>query len=355
MRKALRRLTALVSQERGYENRKAKQVRHTLLAPPSRQDILNGFRLILGREPEDETVINAHLAAPNLAEFRQALLLSHEFQDKYMALQPDPCGHPTLSVGRETLVFIHLQKTGGTSLQAMLACNFQAERRCPVREDKLHLLSVAELGHYDFFSGHFDRSSIRYIPRNRIRTVALFREPRARLISFYRFVRSHPVGDEFAANPLIRLAHELSAEEFFEQPQVRALSSVYNHYLIALGGSYSWFDHHRASLSRQDYAQALKEAKLRVRALTALGITERYERSVRLIFKALNLQQPPLIEALHVTDDLPKQDDRFHGVDPVAMSPRLSSTLEELTHYDNDIYRFAVREFERRYAEAHVE
>jgi hypothetical protein len=350
MRNVLYRLNGLVTQMRGYGHAKSQQVKKTLSERPSRADVLHGFRLILGREPEDETVINAHMLAPSVAEFRQALLLSDEFQGKYHAMQPDTSGHPSLRMGRETLVFIHLQKTGGTSLQAMLGLQFQAERRCPIREDKLHLLSVAELGRYDFFAGHFDRSSIRCIPRNEIRTVALFREPSARLVSFYRFLRSHPTGDEFAADELIRLANELTAEEFFERPEVRTFSSVYNHYLIALGGSYSWFDHNRVSLSKADFTQALKEAKRQIRALTALGVTERFEQSVELIFKSLNMPQPPSIETLHVTDNLRKQDARFHSVDRVAMTPRLRAALEELTRYDDEIYEFAVYEFERRYA-----
>jgi hypothetical protein len=101
----------------------------------------------------------------------------------------------------------------------MLERQFPADRRCPVLEGKLHLLSIAELAQYDFFAGHFDRSSLRFIPRDNIKTVALFREPRARLISFHRFLRSHLVGDEFAGDHFIRLASESTAEEFFERPE----------------------------------------------------------------------------------------------------------------------------------------
>jgi Sulfotransferase family len=351
MWKALRPVHSLVAQMRIKGRKKTRRVEHRLLERPSREDVLHGFRLILGREPEDESAIDAHMLIPSVAELRQVLLSSDEFHGKYAVMHPGASDHPGLSVGRETLVFIHLQKTGGTSLRAMLEQQFAADRRCPVREDKLHLLTVAQLGRYDFFGGHFDRSAIRFIPRDAIKTVALFREPRARLISFYRFLRAHPVRDEFASDRLILIANESTAEEFFERPETRTFAAVYNHYLIALGRSFSWFDQNRGRLSKQDLSRALEEAKRQIRALTALGITERFDQSVEFIFRVLNLRPPASIEALHVTDNLLELDTRFQQVDPITMTPRLAAALEDLTVHDNELYRFAVHEFDRRCAE----
>jgi hypothetical protein len=351
MWKILRPLAALAAHIRGNEREKGDQVPHRLRERPSREDVLHGFRLILGREPENESAIDAHMRIPNVAELRRVLLSSDEFQGKYRVMHPETSDHPNSSMGRETLVVIHLQKTGGTSLRVMLAKQFPPDRICPVFEDKLHLLSVAELGRYDFFCGHFDQSSIRFIPRTNVRTVALFREPRARLISYYRFLKSHPVRDEFANDALIRLANEATAEEFFEAPETRAFSTVYNHYLLAFGGSYSWFDHNRAALTEEDYSGAVEVAKRQISALTALGITERFDQSVELICSALDMRIPSSIEKVDVTDDLSEVDARFRRVDPVPMTPRLAAALEELTVYDAELYRFAVDEFERRRAQ----
>jgi hypothetical protein len=350
MRKALRSLGAFVTGHRRNGRKRREQSSLGFLEPPSRDDVLNGFRLILGRELVDKSAIEEHMRIRNFAELRRALLCSDEFQGKYKALFPDAYGHPSLSMGRDTLVFIHLQKTGGSSLRTMLEEQFPADRQCPVRDDKLHLLSVAELGQYDFFSGHFDRSSLCFIPRNNIKTVALFREPRARLISFYRFLRSHPIRDEFASDPLMRFANELSAEDFFERPETRSHVGVYNHYLIALGGTYAWFENTRVSLTKGDFLRAMEEAKRQIRGLTALGITERYDQSVKLIWEALNLRTPPSIAAAYVTDNLPLMDPRFQKVDRVVMTPRLADSLKELTLYDEELYRFAVLEFERRWS-----
>jgi hypothetical protein len=351
MRKVMSHLADLVAGIRGSRTEVAEQVKHGLLARPSREDVLNGFRLILGREPEDERAISAHMLIPSVAELRQVLLASEEFQGKYKVMHPATEAHPSLSTGRRTIAFIHLQKTGGTSLRVMLERQFPADRRCPVLEDKLHLLSIAELAQYDFFAGHFDRSSLRFIPRDNIKTVALFREPRARLISFYRFLRSHPVGDEFAGDHLIRLASESTAEEFFERPELRHYSAVNNHYLIAFGGSFSWFDQNRASLSHEKLSQLLHDAKLQIRSLTAIGITEQFEKSVALICKSLDLTPVPTIEAVHVTDKFSEMDSRFRRVDAVTMTPRLAGAIEDLIAYDDELYGFAKSEFEQRLIE----
>jgi hypothetical protein len=351
MRKVMSFLAGLVAGVRGNRTGVTEQVEHRLLARPSREDVLNGFRLILGREPEDERAISAHMLISSVAELRQVLLASVEFQGKYKVMRPAVEAHPSLSMGRRTIVFIHLQKTGGTSLRVMLERQFPADRRCPVLWDKLHLLSVAELGQYDFFAGHFDRSSLRFIPRDDIKTVALFREPRARLISFYRFLRSHPVGDEFAGDHLIRLASEATAEEFFERPELRHYSAVNNHYLVALSSSFSWFDQNRTSMSREKLSQLLHDAKLQIRSLTAIGITEQFEQSVALICKSLDVTPTPSIEAVHVTDKLPEMDSRFRQVGTVTMTPRLASAIEDLIAYDDELYRFAKREFEQRLSE----
>lgn len=333
---------------------KTDDLQHRLLERPSREDVLHGYRLILGREPEDEDAIRAHMQVATVAELRQIFLSCAEFRGKYKVMHPEMRDHPSLSLERPALLFIHLQKTGGTSLDAMLGQHFASDRRCPVREDKLHLLTVAELGGYDFFSGHFDRSALDFIPRSDVKTVALFREPKARLVSFYRFLKSHPARDEFAGDVLIRIADESTIEEFFERPEPRSFAAVYNHYLIAMGSSFSWFDRNRTSLSEESLRQSMDEAQRQIRALTALGITERFDQSVELICKVLNFPRPASVRAIHVTDEFPEFDPRFKRVDPVVMTPRLADALEELTVYDTQLYQLALAEFERRCAEFDV-
>ncbi len=56
----------------------------------TRDDVLAAFRFILGREPEGETVIEAHQRVGGPAELREILLRSPEFADKYRRLLEAP-------------------------------------------------------------------------------------------------------------------------------------------------------------------------------------------------------------------------------------------------------------------------
>lgn len=52
----------------------------------TREDVLAAFRFILGRDPEDDTVIDAHQRVGGRDELRDILLRSPEFADKYRRL-----------------------------------------------------------------------------------------------------------------------------------------------------------------------------------------------------------------------------------------------------------------------------
>jgi hypothetical protein len=333
-------------------NSRSEEARHRLFQRPARDDVFHAFRLILGREPENDEDIDAHVDIPTVAQLRLVMLASNEFKEKYRVLHPDVLEHPNLNRERRTVVLLHFQKTGGTTLRKLLDSNFPADRRCPILEDKLHVLSAAELGRYDFFAGHFDLSAVRLIPRDAIDIIALFREPSARLISLYRFMKSHPVGDEFASNQLVQLAHRLTAEQFFERPELRDFSEINNHYLFALARSYVWFDRNRGQLSGPLMESLQKEAKSKINGLMAIGLTERFERSVRLVNHVLGFGPTPHIENFNVTDRLTEIDARFRRVEPVENTARLENAMSDLIQHDREIYEFACQEFEMRYARA---
>jgi hypothetical protein len=315
---------------------------------PSREDVYHAFRLILGRELQDEPAMQAHLQISSVAELRRVMLESVEFSDKYNAMHPDVHQHPDLAYERRTVVLLHLEKTGGTSLRELVAQAFAADRRCPLFENRLHTLTLAQLGRYDFYSGHFDAASIRFIPRQRLEVVSMFREPVSRLVSLYRFLRAHPMVDEFVGHKLVALAHRYSAEEFFEQPQIRLFSNINNHYVVVLGKSYLWFEQHARSLRPGDMEDGVRQARATISDMASLGLTEHYEESVALICRDLAIPMPASIARLNATDGSAARDARFSRVDPVELTPRLLAAVADLTAYDTQLYRFAVEEFGRR-------
>ena len=316
--------------------------------PVSKADVRNGFRFILGREPENNLTVLKYMLYPTLESFRVHLLRSKEFQSKHRAMGLEVQAHPAASRYRPATVFIHLQKTGGMTFHALLARRFEQDRVFQAPQNMLHLLSIAELGWFDLFSGHFDYASTKFIQRPNVCALSFFREPRQRLVSFYRFMRSHPLADEFQDSRSVELAHSLSAEEFFEHDEVRAAPEVFNHYLLTFGLSSYDIEQARPLNEKLITSQIMERAEQNVRALAGIGITERFDESVTVLFNLLGFRAPRRIVSRHVTDRMGKTDKRFSQVEPVAMTPRLLEAMDELVRFDREIYEIAVSEYERR-------
>ncbi len=319
------------------------------LTAVSTDDVRNCYRYILGREPEnEEVVIEALTHHKNFHVLRESFLASPEFRDQYKALNHSFIEQPFTSHTRRTVVFIHLLKTAGSTLHSLLERHFAPDRIWPVRYNHIHRYTPAELSRFDFFSGHFDWMSTEFIPREHIERVAIFRKPQARLISFYRFVKSHIPSRDNENYFFVRLAHELSAEEFFEHSMVRATPEICNHYLLVFGLAYARVNLGWPPEKGSITAAILERAKQRIRSLDGIGISERFKESVDMVFGSLDLPVPESVENLQVTDQLPHMDSRYLPVPPVVITDRLVEALRDLTVYDDVIYSEALGEFERR-------
>ena len=136
-----------------------------LVRRPSREDVIHVWRHILGRDPPED-MIDSNMRLPNIAAVRLSLIRSPEFRDAVVLEHFEQNEHPDNDRWRPTVVYIHLMKTGGTSLRITFGEHFAPDRICPMHFNRLHDMSVAELGRYDFFNGHFDFSSIRFIHLN---------------------------------------------------------------------------------------------------------------------------------------------------------------------------------------------
>ncbi len=335
------------------------------------------YRLLLGREPESLQAMRNNPFKNDPQLLVQFMLNSSEFNMKYEQFQikykeklATLSKHPYQSWNKDALAFIHVPKTAGSTLHSLLSACFSQDRIFPQRQAVLHYYSPAELAEYDFFSGHFDYFSLSFIPRRRVRSLSIFRDPVERLISWYRFSKSHPTSDEFANDIDIKLANEVSAEEFFEHKNIISSTYTNNSYLFFLGSSSH--DHATvnalagtgfpscgpAPVDRHGVADALADdgfcapilarARQRILDFDAIGLTDRFQESVETIFTTLGFPIPESITSGMVTDELPAVDVRFSRVPPVAMTARLSRALERLTKYDRILYDVAKGEFERR-------
>lgn len=324
-----------------------------LLERPTPEWVRRAYQLILGREPESIEVVREKLQHLNVDSLRRDLFNSREFKmlaAEVIARPPDP--FPARD--RFTVAFIHLPKTAGTSIRGLLENSvFDRGHDCVLAPllGQLYEYTPATLAQFDIFCGHFDYESLRYIPRDNILVMSMFRDPVERLISMYRFNRAKIPG-AYGSNegPLVLLANQLSAEAFFEHPQVRTAGDIFNTYLLTFGRSFAWYESHRNCIGSADLDAAVEDAQARIGRMAAVGIAERYAESVDQICRVLCIRRPPVLEVRNATASLEREDSRFATVAPVERTPRLMAALADLIVYDKRIYEYALREFHRRQA-----
>ena len=90
----------------------------------------------------------------------------------------------------QALVFVHIPKTGGTSLHDILVENFRDDEICPERFNNLERWNRDHLVKFNYFSGHFDRTGVNCIPQAK-NIITVLRDPKKRVLSLYHYWRSH--------------------------------------------------------------------------------------------------------------------------------------------------------------------
>lgn len=308
----------------------------------TRANIELGFQIVLGRSPESEAAYKAHEDHADLATFGRALLQSKEGRERFYRLSAAAALPIDLETQRAAYCFIHLEKTGGTSLYYALKDQFQIDRISPIHLPNLHSLTLAQLHQWDFIAGHFDFASTLCVPRINVKRLSVFRSPSARLISFYRFHRAHPqsAGKE---NPFVALAQSMSAPAFFAEPAIRQSPRLNNAYLHAFGSSL-----YRSALSsRAEIDSALVLAKRRINVLDAIGITEKLDESAAEFARRFGLRSTPQVVPMHQTDELADTVKNFARPPAVEMTQELEAALYPLICHDNAIYELAMRQFEQ--------
>ena len=96
-------------------------------------EVIWGFRYCLGRNPGGEDVIKAYRHYPDYRSLRDELLNNSEAIRDIVSTVHSTELHPAVHYDRRAVVFIHLQKCGGTTLHNALAAHFSPNRICPER------------------------------------------------------------------------------------------------------------------------------------------------------------------------------------------------------------------------------
>jgi hypothetical protein len=216
----------------------------------------------------------------------------------------------------QCLVFLHVPKTGGQTIESPLIRNFPESERIHLDildtrlDEAMNSMPLEIRSHARLVWGHLPYGVHLHVPQ-RCEYFTILREPIARVVSVYKYIlrtRDHVLHDRVATE-------EIPFEEYLESgidegqtgnAQTRQLS----------GKQFGVLDR-----------TALVEAKHNLEASLVVGLTERFEETFVLLRRTLGLRMP-----FYITKNVSP---------PYDVSDRAVELARERNELDFELYRFA--------------
>lgn len=244
------------------------------------------------------------------------------------------------AIMNDKIVFLHLPKSGGTTLHNLFCELFEEQDVCDQRHNQLDAINPEKLQQFKFFSGHYSFDSIQENIPDPKKIVTLLREPKSRILSAYYFGRVHKwsfieshaycnVPDCYKLHGMnYRAAKELSLSDYLEREETHLKDFMINSIAGCQG----------------DRIDKLNRAKQRLRQMKAFGLTEQMEDSVRLIFSTLKFPIPQKIPH-HLSFDSLDKYEHIESIEKEKITLEIYSKLEEITYLDRQLYNYAKKIF----------
>lgn len=233
-----------------------------------------------------------------------------------MANNASPVGRPA--------VFMHIQKTAGTSITEAVRPHYQNDI---VSHGDYLKYDTASLKNIRFISGHFGFEYARQFMDGRY-SFTFLRDPVERILSLYYFSRTR----DPAEFPIYRVAHEMDLADYLRAGLDRKDVNTYLWNLQAWQLACGWDDPLQREPPNFTAEQILERAKVHLMEFHYIGFVESIAVDSKVILANLHVPVPKSLVPANLTPERP------HRNDLPAATIRLA---EELTRLDTALYEHA--------------
>lgn len=253
-----------------------------------------------------------------------------------------PAGPSAPADPQMRLVFLHVPKTGGTSLHAALARHFRPETVAHVVGPADWGDALAPASGIRYISGHTRFSAAALVPGPR-RIVTVLREPAARIVSLYVFWKRH----QDPRTPDLREAMEKDLLGFLRSDEPLVRSAIDNAMARQLFGPAraaadgTWFTPASAvgAAVRLPEQEVLDGALANLGACDVVGLMDELPAFYRRVCAAMGMVPGPDPGRLNTRESPPPG--LAPAPPPEPLTPEILAELERLTRLDRIVYEAA--------------
>ena len=247
-----------------------------------------------------------------------------------------------LMVEKKKFAFVHIPKTAGMTVSAILERKFPKDKICPIRlYPDLVALPKEERDKYMLFRGHFPFDILGCLLDEPFNCMTILREPVARYYSYYKFMKQREDIQQFPflakEVPLIR---KMDFAKFATSTDMMVVKDGLNQQCRYLGREIPpsvTLPYHVEK--RAPTPDEVERAKTRLKDMDVFGLAERFQETLFLM--SFTFGWEPIMDTL-VLNTSGKSD--F-----LEISEETRLLVEEKNRPDVDLYQFAKDLFEKRY------